>query len=270
MAEKLKEFDLDSYIECWGRLYVLKVKISKPFLLDGILNMISREGTKVLSYANKRSDEKVDMSLIVGARDVGELTDVVRDLLEIEGVEHVSYGELPYKAIPLKYYPLRFHGMRIVIFGEPVLKSIVEGIKKEYGKTAGPILLWNIGYQGGLGVAKEFKEKYKFENIEDYFAMLRLRGIVLGWFVISHIDIHLKNNIIVLRMTDNWECNMVKGKFKTPQSHFVRGIISGFASYILGKNMVAKEIKCIAKGDNYCEFIVLEKHKSGNQYASTV
>ena len=257
--------DLSSCVECKGKLYVVRVKASNSSILSTILDVLSYNSENILGYAVSKSDKEVNMTLILGLDNANELADIERDLLRIEDVNSVSHNALSYKAISTKYYPIKFHGMRVVMFGEPILKSIVEGIRKEYGEEAGSILLWSIGYQGGLGVAREFKEKYAFKNVEDYFAMLKLRGIILGWFTINRIDIYPKSNIIILRMLDNWECDMLKGKHKKPQSHFIRGVISGFASYVLGRIMVAKEIKCIAKGDDYCEFIILEKHKANIQ-----
>jgi predicted hydrocarbon binding protein len=51
---------------------------------------------------------------------------------------------------------------------------------------------------------------------------------------------------------------MFKGSSE-PQSHYIRGVLDGFFSSLFKVEMEAKETKCIAKGDPYCEFEIKEK-----------
>jgi predicted hydrocarbon binding protein len=46
-------------------------------------------------------------------------------------------------------------------------------------------------------------------------------------------------------------------KVDKPVCHFLRGIIAGASSIVTGREMHCLEIKCVAKGDEYCEFEVM-------------
>lgn len=41
-----------------------------------------------------------------------------------------------------------------------------------------------------------------------------------------------------------------------PKCHFIAGKISGMFSFLFKEDVDAKEVKCIAKGDDFCQFIV--------------
>ena len=59
-----------------------------------------------------------------------------------------------------------------------------------------------------------------------------------------------------IRVYRCFECECAPQKTNKPYSHLVRGMIAGVSTEILGMEMTAKEIKCIAMGDPYCEFEV--------------
>jgi len=59
---------------------------------------------------------------------------------------------------------------------------------------------------------------------------------------------------IVLRLYDSFECEAFRCSDR-PASQFIRGHISGLISALLNSNIRVIETKCIAKGDDFCEFI---------------
>lgn len=52
------------------------------------------------------------------------------------------------------------------------------------------------------------------------------------------------------------------GKVQTPICHFLRGFLSGVLSVVKGREVILIETKCIAKGDEWCDFqIKKESHR---------
>jgi CheY-like chemotaxis protein len=49
------------------------------------------------------------------------------------------------------------------------------------------------------------------------------------------------------------------GKTSGGVCHLIRGVVSGLATAIFGKNITASETNCIAKGDEKCSFVVGDK-----------
>ena len=60
---------------------------------------------------------------------------------------------------------------------------------------------------------------------------------------------------------DLFECSPFKGKMQESTSHFFRGYLSGVVSKALGKELIAREERCIAKGDGTCYFVVEPEEK---------
>ena len=53
----------------------------------------------------------------------------------------------------------------------------------------------------------------------------------------------------VIRLHGNFECTPFIGTRDRPVSHLIRGALAG-------REFRVREVKCIAKGDEYCEFII--------------
>jgi len=51
------------------------------------------------------------------------------------------------------------------------------------------------------------------------------------------------------------------GNIGKPVDHIPRGWFAGAACVFFGKDVDAVETKCIAKGDEYCEFIIKPKNR---------
>ena len=50
-------------------------------------------------------------------------------------------------------------------------------------------------------------------------------------------------------------------KSTKPVCHFIRGILAGAGTIIMETEMHCLETKCVAKGDEYCEFEVITKEE---------
>jgi len=46
------------------------------------------------------------------------------------------------------------------------------------------------------------------------------------------------------------------GNSEVPVCHFLRGYNAGLAEVLKGRDIDAEEVKCIAKGDECCEFVM--------------
>lgn len=72
---------------------------------------------------------------------------------------------------------------------------------------------------------------------------------------IENLVIEFESKRGSLKVYDLFESKTSIGEFATPKCHFFRGFLAGFLSQLLETNIRVFEVKCIAKGDLYCEFI---------------
>ena len=64
-----------------------------------------------------------------------------------------------------------------------------------------------------------------------------------------------------MKISGNIECSLgletEEGKL---YSHFIRGVLAGFATRIFNTPMFAEETRCIVRGDPHCEFVIRQKN----------
>ncbi|RLG92530.1 MAG: hypothetical protein DRO36_01100 [Candidatus Hecatellales archaeon] len=87
--------------------------------------------------------------------------------------------------------------------------------------------------------------------------------MLVSWTFLGYVESFSEEEVKVI-LLNNFEAESILehfGKQNEPSCHITRGALAGNLSMILGKDFVGKEVKCIAKGDNYCMFILKPKKR---------
>jgi predicted hydrocarbon binding protein len=158
------------------------------------------------------------------------------------------------------HFPLTVHDVRCILLTEPALKGMVETLRREMG-SGGAAILFHIGSFMGSEVAKYYIEKYGIKDLVKVFTLMKYLIVAWGWGVVMDVRVDVEKVRVELSVRGLWECSLYSG-LTDSQSHFFRGFLAGFSSVMFNTSMGAVEVKCIAKGDECCRFIV-EKRFSG-------
>ena len=75
----------------------------------------------------------------------------------------------------------------------------------------------------------------------------------MNWGEFSFSQLDFKNGAGMVAVRNCFESRKMKGAAK-PCCHFLANFIAGFLSELFAKNIIVVERKCIAKGDEHCEF----------------
>ena len=121
--------------------------------------------------------------------------------------------------------------------------------------TGAHAILFDMGEQAGRLVAAKLMELYKLGGRDAIEAFLAIHGAA-GWFGHEIVKYDEERLEFVIRLHDNFECVPFKNKKDRPMSHLVRGGLAGVFSGIYGRDFEVEEVKCLAKGDPYCEFVI--------------
>ena len=138
-------------------------------------------------------------------------------------------------------------GGRAILFRTEWLKHIHAAVGKTWGTEGAKALAYIVGVDMGKAAHKShvsFLGDLKDEIIN--FGLEMMRGI--GW--ISGGSWRKDGEKYIIRLYDLFECEI------TGESHLARGIIAGYITAIRGRDYKATEVKCKARGDEYCEFVV--------------
>lgn len=152
------------------------------------------------------------------------------------------------------FFPLIVGQERAVIFDKPAYESLFKGLIEKFG-SAGEAILYYQGFNVGYNTISDFEKIAGSRKLEVLMELIKVYTRVLGWGIVEDIKVNLKTKRAKIRLSHCFECEIGKGSGK-PYSHFIRGIAAGIFTRIFDKTTSAREVKCSAKGDAYCEFHV--------------
>ena len=152
---------------------------------------------------------------------------------------------------------------RLLMDGVPMLMvtrgfaALLQQTAEEFiGVNGAALILYHAGFKGGYNLAKSFKP-YGMKGPAILEACLHLASL-RGWgiFGLVELDMRKMRADVIIRASPAEEMKSL-GR---PVCHLMRGIIAGILQYIAetAKRRVkirGIEVKCIAKGDPYCEIV---------------
>ena len=152
-----------------------------------------------------------------------------------------------------------FLDKRVIMLGVEDVSTMFNWLDETF-RTGAHAILFNMGEQAGRAAARELNETYGLRGRELVEAFLALHAAA-GWFdyEVASFDEEALN--FVIRLYDNFECAPFAGRKKRPMSHLVRGGLAGLFSGIYGRDFKSTEVKCLAKGDPYCEFVLTPREQ---------
>lgn len=249
------------------KIHFISLTVTKGEILTPLLNTLSKKhGLKIVGLIRESvtTKEEVEVSMFLEAPEKMErkkLENLIKMEIKnekIEGIRSIRvFDHMGSFDADIYHFPITIGGARVVIFSPPILEGLVKGFRESFGTSIVQAILWNQGKEVGKTTVEMYRKDFGVSKIREALETLRARALMLGWGAIEIVTLNEVKRRAVIRVFDNWECSIFKGSDE-PQNHFIRGILAGFFNAIFGDGFRATEVKCIAKGDPYCEF-VLEK-----------
>lgn len=263
-------FDLSrAFIDKNRRLGGLAIILSPESLyevgvLKKILDMFAEHEVSILQLnTSKTSDEKVLVLMFYELKDKEfhkNIIDIIKNRIPyVEDVKVIN-EVMPGVIIDDVNFPVTVLNERAILLRKPLYKEMILYFKQKLGNI-GNVYLYHVGYSWGKAAAESHiklanGDIKKAIDIGSRF----FNSMGFGRIKIKNFNIQLGR--ITIDVYDSFECEIVKEKgTKKPDSELVRGILSGWFSSLLGYKVIFKETKCIALGDEFCEFNAI---KEGN------
>ena len=165
-------------------------------------------------------------------------------------------------------------GGLIELAGEPqllvgfnALVAASQDLCDKFGRAAAELAFYRLGYEMGACCCRAVSETYGLEDPLDRLLMGPLLFILMGW--LPYVDF-LKANLepgedwLLL-----WEAKSrlaerflgILGRVETTKCFMLAGLGAGWCSEAFGLPLVAREVLCMARGDEACRFLVAHKEK---------
>lgn len=191
------------------------------------------------------------------------LMDLVRRLEQAGSVRKIKIIRPKIDGFIADYisFPLKIRGNRAIIIRDIGYKGLIAGIRDKFG-TGAEAFLYYLGFEAGKEYGRDHKKIAGEIGLKD---PAKIHDIIsaaifnsVGYGLMETIKFNSERPYALIRVYHSFECELGL-KSNKPYSHLIRGMIAGVISELLGKEMLVQEIKCIAKGDSYCEFEVIPK-----------
>jgi len=232
---------------------------NRPGELAKALQIIAKYGVNIVSTIGY-SHPTWNQATITLAVDV---TDIDDNLLKqmLKELEANTVGKVLFKKnviegflVSESAFPiyLDLH-TRVLLFSLEEVGSMLKALYDKYGDVTASIL-YNLGYGGGVFIAKMMVDKLKTIGKEKLLIELLKILQAAGWALVEVEEMNLTRPSISLKLYENFECKALKYRYK-PSSNLVRGYLSGLFSTVLDQSIRFRETRCIAVGDEYCRLV---------------
>ncbi|MEM2133508.1 MAG: ATPase domain-containing protein [Candidatus Jordarchaeaceae archaeon] len=141
-------------------------------------------------------------------------------------------------------------GARVIISETRYMARFIKSMIEKYGYEKTYNILYNAGKQRSRIIVEEFMRQFKpstSEAIPMYTRFNSLRGF--GQFIGELDD---TTNMLHTKHLNSPICTYFQN-FGKPMGFWFSGIISGIYEILTGRKCSTQEVKCVAKGDEYCE-----------------
>ncbi len=119
----------------------------------------------------------------------------------------------------------------------------------------GDFVLYRGGKRVGKKLVKEYNEYVK-DKLLSIYDVLSAVGWYFGWALGEYIK---EGENFRMILYDSFEAESYlknEGESDKPVCHFMRGVLTGIVEEAEGEKYEGKELKCMAQGYNYCEFLI--------------
>lgn len=239
--------------------YIALKLVNKPGALMKVSQLLAKYNVNILSGIIEAPAEEKEAYWIsqidLTEADVPpeKIFEELKELDVVLGIEHGAkeIGEIllpPFKA------SITTLGGEAIVERDAWLYELYKALDQYFG-VAGLAFMYHLGYRAGYIIGEKWSA-----NAGVTGRNLLILGFeifkALNWikdYELVEFDIEEKR--IRFRLYDSFECRPFKGMSKTPRSHYLRGILAGFISYVIGERISLIETRCLSKGDEYCEFV---------------
>ena len=161
---------------------------------------------------------------------------------------------------PQTGFPM-FGRNRFMVLGIPNYVQLENDLIRSLGWRKASIIFTRLGYQWGLAQAAVVRQMYEFEDQEEW---LKAGGILKRLAGLAEEEIHeivRDDNGGVVRFSGVWRDSFEAlisrseaGLRPDPVCRILTGLASGYASAVFGQEILVREMRCQAAGDDVCAF----------------
>lgn len=183
-----------------------------------------------------------------------------QELRKLPAVLDVKFEEPKPAPYEIMHFPIMHGDLRAVVMSTNLFGSMLSGIERILAPSGFAAVLYDSGKKAGEHYTKYFRDKYGLEKREELIQTLMQAWKAIGWGLVTVNEINAECLPATVIVEENFEAIVWKKKpYKV--CHWSRGFIAGYFGAVFGKPVEVTEVKCLAAGDEHCEFEVKPERK---------
>jgi len=242
------------------RLYGIIVEaFSKPGVLALISSMLAERDLDIIyCTAIAAEDKRGGIIFLIDFTDSDAMPQsVAEELKSLEFVEDVAIIEpiVDGFLIDDATFPIMLGRRRALILDDGMLRGIFISFRERLG-SGGEAMLYHLGLEAGRSRGRHaamLAQRVGIKSLDKGLETVAKALKALGYGIIKFIEFQENPPRARVRIYNSIECELGRGAGH-PFSQYIRGLITGIMSEFFKREMTAREVKCIAMGDPYCEF----------------
>ena len=219
-------------------------------LADANINIKTGSTFYVTEYPNAG----VWSSFIDISRATKNLEEVEEELRSLDVVLDVLFKDpkpAPFESI---HFPVLHGNTRAVIMPRGMFWALWSAFEKIFAHSGLIVVLYEVGKKIGGHAARRISEMFGLKG-KELLEALAQAGQATGWAITEIKEIDFEHSSATIIVKDCFEAVAWRKKPYTV-CHWTRGYLAGYLSVVFNKPVEATETKCLAKGDEHCEFVI--------------
>jgi len=261
---RYEEYEIGRFVFVPGRdIYPIYIRLKpetldRPGILAKILEVLTSRGIPVMHAKISRPSLGKPIKFLVFidlTRKIDQLDKIINEIKQLVFVEHVAYEEPVFKGFAAfgRLFPLTMFGERAIVLRRVFYEAMIKHLRRRLG-TGLEAILYHIGFEAGKRVYDAHVQMVG----KNTFRLIKSGEVLftqMGFGRIKVTDMYLEEARMRIIVYDSFECELFRGEGR-PMSNLIRGMMAGWVSRLLKRDISVKEVRCVAKGDPYCEFVV--------------
>lgn len=154
-----------------------------------------------------------------------------------------------------------FAASRTMIMGTRSLGLLQADLVEMMGKERAGLMLEKHGYEAGLSTATAMADLYDWDSVEEWMKAGSYLVTIVGLAHVDLTDFQIDREKKTLLIKGVWRDSLEasqwlrqNGLSSTNVCHIMAGLAGGYASAVLGEEVLVKELSCRAQGRKVCRF----------------
>jgi two-component system, NtrC family, response regulator HydG len=164
---------------------------------------------------------------------------------------------------------LRFAGQRAILLDAVAMGLLRKYLVENFGLTAARTVLTQFGFAHGWRMAEAMEVEFKWDNDEEWRLAANRIHSMAGLYTAEFegMDALSKSGMMLVASYEAEQHLLHFGRADAPMCWTISGLISGYLSKTLGKEVFVLEDRCQGKGDAGCHLFGRTREDWGDERA---